>query len=402
VSGGTDAGKLFDRAFSLFFVGELISNCGTWLQNVSQGVLIHTITGGSFMVGVANAAMFLPVLLLALPFGVLADRVDRKALLIASQLMAATAVGGLAVIAHNGGAMVGAIIVVSLLVGVQDAVAMPTSFALIPALVTRDQVGRATVATSVTFNLARVLGPAASAVLIASLGYAAAFGLNSLSFIVFAVALLLIRVEPVASQGGALGETLAYVKQDRRMRLMLIGIAVVAVAFDPVITLSPVFAAHVFDQPVTAAGFLVAAYGIGAMASVIWSVRTFRGPVSQRFGLLTPAMLLFAAGLIVFASTSVYWVGLAALCIAGAGSLFAVTTLTAGIQEEIPERMRGRVMGLWTVAFLGPRPFAALLSGSIADVVSPRAAVLVLVVPLVLMALLGAGRLRPGTGQGRR
>lgn len=394
-SGGGSRDRFFGWSFGVFFAGQLISNCGTWLQNVAQGILVHDLTGGSFMVGVTNAAMFLPVPLLALSFGALADRVDRKRMLLASQLVAAAAVGELALLAGSGHATVAAVIVVALLVGIQDAVAMPTSFALVPALVKHEQVGRATSSIAITFNLARVLGPMAASVLIASVGFGLAFGLNSVSFLLFAVALLAIRPRQMSPQGGTVAETLRYAWRDRRIRLMLLGVAVGAVAFDPIITLSPVFASHVFALPVADAGYLVAAYGAGALASVIWSVRVFRGPASDRFRMLAPAMLVFAAGLVVFASTSSFWVGMAGLAVAGAGSLFALTTFTAGIQESVPESMRGRVMGLWTVAFLGLRPFAALLGGSIADLASPSVAVLVLTLPLVLMALFGLGRLRP-------
>src|SRR3954464_5592074 len=188
--------KLFaNRNFRLFFTGQLISNTGTWLQNVAQGVLVLRLTDSSLMVGVSNAALFVPVLLLALFGGRLADAFDRRRLLIGTQFLAMGATGVLAILAGSGNATVAAVLVVAVLVGVQYAVSIPAMGALLPALVDRSQLGQAIGMNSVTYNLARVIGPVIATVTIAAVGFGWAFALNSLSFVALIVALSMLRLD---------------------------------------------------------------------------------------------------------------------------------------------------------------------------------------------------------------
>ncbi|HXJ67224.1 MAG TPA: MFS transporter, partial [Actinomycetota bacterium] len=170
-----------NRNFRLFFTGQLISNTGTWLQNVAQGVLVLRLTNSSLMVGVANAALFVPVLLLSLFGGQLADRFDRRRLLLSTQVLALIATAVLAVLAGTGNAKVVVVIVVAVVIGIQYAVSIPAMGALLPALVDRSQLGEAIGMNSVTYNLARVVGPVIATVTIAAVGFGWAFALNSLS-----------------------------------------------------------------------------------------------------------------------------------------------------------------------------------------------------------------------------
>ena len=382
------------RNFRLLFFGQLISNSGTWLQNAAQGVLVLKLSGSPLMVGVTTAAMFFPVIPLALLGGKLADRFDRKRLLVGTQVVALSATGILAILAATGRATVAAVLVVALVVGAQYAVSIPATFALLPSLVERDQLGQAIGANSITYNVARVAGPLISTAAITAIGFGFAFGLNSLSFLALIVALLYIRPREVEGTGesvGSIGEGVAYAWRTKRVRLMLLGVVVGAAALDPAFTLAPVFAERVFGHPAADGGILMAAFGTGAILSGVVSSRAFRG--TPRFRLLMPTMLVFAAGLTAFLLSPGFWPAVPALFVAGIGSLLAMIIWTTGIQHEVPEAFRGRVMGLWTLAFLGTRTFAGLLSGALADSLGPRSAVLVLMVPLVLVALLVAPRL---------
>jgi MFS family permease len=381
-----------NRNFRLFFFGQLVSNSGTWLQNVAQGVLVLQLTHRSFMVGVTSAALFVPVLLLALAGGRLADRIDRRRLLIGSQLLAMAATGVLAVLAATGHASAAAVIVVAALAGVQYAVSIPTMGALIPALVEREQLGQAIGLNSVTYNVGRVIGPIVSTAAIAALGFGWAFGINSLSFVVLIAALLLMRIEPSqrgGREGGSIGDALRLSWRSPRLRMMLVAVAAVSIAADPVVTLSPAFARDVFDRSTSDAGLVVAAFGIGAIASVAFLARAFRAPAATRVRFLRPAMFVFAAGLAAFAWIPSFWPAMAALVVGGVGYLAASTTWTTSIQEEVDEDMRGRIMALWTIAFLGSRPLAALIDGGVADLAGPRVAVLVVLIPLLAVALFG-------------
>jgi MFS family permease len=386
-----------NRNFRLFFFGQLVSNSGTWLQNVAQGVLVLQLTHRSFMVGVTSAALFAPVLLLALAGGRLADRIDRRRLLIGSQILAMAATGVLAVLAATGHATVAAVIVVAALVGVQYAVSIPTMGALIPALVEREQLGQAIGLNSVTYNVGRVIGPIVSTAAIAALGFGWAFGINSLSFVALIAALLLLRIEPSgrgAREGGSIKDALRLSWRSPRLRVMLGAVAAVSIAADPVVTLSPAFAHDVFGRGAADAGLVVAAFGVGAIASAALLARAFRAPAATRVKFLRPGMLVFASGLAAFAWIPSFWPALAVLLVGGVGYLASSTTWTTALQEEVDDDMRGRIMGLWTIAFLGSRPLAAIIDGGVADLAGPRVAVLVVLVPLVAVAVLGVPVLR--------
>ncbi len=386
-----------NRNFRLFFTGQLISNTGTWLQNVAQGVLVLRLTGSSLMVGVANAALFLPVLLLALFGGGLADRFDRRRLLIATQVLALVATGVLAVLAGTGNATVGVVIAVAVVVGLQYAVSIPAMGALLPSLVDRSQLGEAVGMNSVTYNVARVVGPIVATVTIAAVGFGWAFALNSLSFVALIVALSMLRLERTASgehRGGSIREVIRLAWEQPRLRVMLFGVAAVSMAADPVITLGPTFAQDVFGHNDNWAGFIVAAFGIGSILAALLLSRTFRAPGAARLRALPWSMAVMALGLAGFAFVPWFWPALVVLMVGGAGYLIASTAWTTALQEEVEDRMRGRIMGLWTVAFLGTRPIAALIDGAMADLVGPRVAVLVILIPLVLVTAFGVRVLR--------
>ena len=346
-----------NRNFRLFFTGQLISNTGTWLQNVAQGVLVLRLTGSSLMVGVANAALFVPVLLLSLFGGRLADRFDRRRLLLGTQVLALVATAALAVLAGTGNATVAAVIVVAILIGIQYAVSIPAMGALLPALVDRSQLGEAIGMNSVTYNLARVIGPIVATVTIAAVGFGWAFALNSLSFIGLIVALSMLRLERAPrpeGRGGSIREVASVAWRNPRLRVMLFGVAAVSMAADPVVTLGPSFAQDVFGKNDNWAGFIVAAFGIGSILSALFLSRTFRAPGAARLRALPYSMGVMAVGLAGFAFVPWFWPALVVLMVGGAGYLIASTAWTTALQEEVEDRMRGRIMGLWTLAFLGP------------------------------------------------
>jgi len=145
---------------------------------------------------------------------------------------------------------------------------------------------------------------------------------------------------------------------------------------------------------VAEAGLLVSSFGGGAIVTAFALGRAFRSPAERRYRFLGLSMLVFAAGMVAFAASPSLGLASAALVVAGGGFLASSTTWTTGIQEEVPEGMRGRIMGLWTLAFLGTRPVASLIDGAVADLVDPRIAVLAVLVPLVLVALLGVRSLQ--------
>jgi MFS family permease len=355
-------------------------------------------------VGLTNAALFLPVLFLALPGGRLADRFDRRRLLVAAQVLAMVATGGLAILAATGNVGVPAVLVVSAVVGIQYALSIPTMLALLPALVEPDELGMAIGLNSITYSAARILGPAIAAALITQVGYGAAFALNSLSFAALIFAVMKMRPRrQVVDESGSIREALRFAWNDKRIRLMLIGVTTVFIAMDPLLTLGPAFVTAL-GEPVSHAPWLMAAFGVGAIVAAAVATKGFRSHGSARYSALAPWTLVYAAGMAGLAFAPSIGVALLAVVAAGSGFLVTSTNWTAGLQEETPDPLRGRVMAIWTLCTLGSRPFASIFDGAMADATSPRLAATLLLVPLVIVGLLGARRLsrRRGSGAGAR
>jgi MFS family permease len=396
------SGGLFaNRNFRLFFTGQLISNTGNWLQLAAQAVLVKQLSGSSFAVGMTTAALFVPVWIFALPGGRLADAVDRRRVLVAMEVLAMVATGALAALAATGHATVAAVVVVALLVGVQFAVSIPTMMALLPALVERRQIGQAIGMNSITYNVARALGPALATAIIATLGFGLTFALNALSFVALIVAVLMLRPRMTleadaadGADGGSIREALAFAWSDRRLRAMLVGVASVAIASAPVVALAPTFAHDVFGERAADAGLLISGFGTGAIVGALFLTRAFRSHGRARFELLVPAGLILSASLIAFALSPSLPIGAICLALAGAGFIASNVTWTTGVQQAAPEHLRGRIMGIWTLAYLGMWPIAAPVGGAIADIVSPRVAVLVMALPVVVAAIAGVRVIR--------
>jgi predicted MFS family arabinose efflux permease len=254
--------------------------------------------------------------------------------------------------------------------------------ALIPALVEPDHLDDAIALNSASFTLARATGPALAGLVVAALGAAWAFGINALTFLPLILVLMLIRPRDVEQRGGdgSVRAGLAYVKERKAMLWLVLATLAVGWAGDPVNTLSPAYA-DMFGLDETFVGLQVAAFGTGAAVASL-AVRTIR----SRLGLISTTkagLALLAIGLVGYAAAPHEIAVLAALFIAGIGFLLGVTTTNSNLQRRLDENMRGRVMALWSMAFLGSRPLAAIIDGVVADLVSPRLGVLSAALPLL-------------------
>jgi MFS family permease len=373
------------RNFGPYFVGNASSASGTWFQNLAASLYVYRHTHHSpFLLGVLQFATFIPVLVLAPWAGSAADRFDRRQLVLVTQVVATFLGALLAALAWSGDASVAVVIGISLGLGVVSAFSAPASQALIADLVPRSEIQSAVALNSMTFNLARAVGPALAAVSVRHLGIPASFAINSGSYLVLVAGVLLVRppARERARRGEAsLRESLRLVRAQPRLLAFLLIVTAVGFASDPVNTESPAFA-RTFHRPDTDAGYLIGAFGAGAVTAAF--VLAGRVAGTQRRMLLTLAMLGF--GMIGFSVSP--WLGLAFpfLAIAGFGYLASNTHATSRLQLDVAEHQRGRIMALWSVAFLGLRPLASLADGGIAGAVDVRAAGVVLALP----ALAGA------------
>ena len=373
------------RNFGPYFIGNASSATGTWFQNLAASLFVYRHTHSPFLLGVLQFATFIPVLLLAPWAGSAADRFDRRRLVLWSQLCATMLAALLAGLAWAGLAPVAVVITVSLGLGVVSAFSAPAAQALIADLVPREEIQSAVALNSMTYNLARAVGPALAALSVRKLGIPASFAINSGSYLVLVAGVLMVQppVRELARRGEAsLRESLRLLREQPQLLGFLLIVTAVGFGSDPINTESPAFA-HAFHRPDTDAGYVIGAFGAGAVLAAF--VLAGRTAGTRRRMATTLALLGF--GVIGFSVSPWLGLGFVFLAFAGFGYLASNTHATSRLQLDVDIAQRGRIMALWSVAFLGLRPLASLADGAIAGAFGVRAAGVVLALP----ALAGAG-----------
>jgi MFS family permease len=375
------------RNFGPYFVGNAASASGTWFQNLAAQLLVYRLTHSPFLLGVLNFGNFIPVLALAPWAGSAADRFDRRRLVLVTQLGSTALSALLAVLAWTGNAPVWVVVVCALGLGIGSAFAAPASMALVADLVPRSELQSAVALNSMTYNLARAVGPVLAALSVKHLGIPASFAINSGSYLLLVAGVLVVRTEPRRRASRAetrLRESLGLVRRQPRLLAFLLIVTTVGFASDPVNTEAPAFA-RAFGRPDTWAGVIIGVFGAGAVTAAFLLAGRVAGSSRRMLATLT-ALGVGVAG---FSLSRPLWLAFGFLAVAGFGYLASNTSATSRLQLEVAEHQRGRVMALWSVAFLGLRPLASLADGGIAGVFGVRAAGVCLALP----ALLGAAAL---------
>jgi MFS family permease len=387
---------LASRDFGVYFAGSALSNVGTWFQNIAAGLLVYELTRSTLLVGAVNFAQFAGAFLLAPWAGAAADRFDRRKLLMVSQAGAAVVGAALAVITLVGAATAPIVVAAAALLGLALAFMVPALLALVPLLVDREDLDAAVSLNSVTFNLARAVGPVLGALVVGRAGYGVAFGLNAVSFLAFVVALVFVRPraqERVRGPRPRLTESIARVRREPVWGALLVVVVVASTATDPINTITPELALDVFGGREVDVGLLVGAFGTGATVTAL----TLTSWLRTRPHALVGAMLVQGLGMAAVGLAPSFALALLAMAVSGGGFIAAITRSTARLQSEVPDSQLGRVMALWSLAFVGTRPFAALLDGLVAEWLGARAAAMVLALPVMLAAPWVHGRLRAGS-----
>jgi MFS family permease len=309
-----------------------------------------------------------------------------------TQSIAIVLSGGLGLLAWHDLAPPAVVIGDAVALGIVSAFSAPAQQAMIPQLVETHEVPTAVALNSMTFNLARAVGPASAALAVEYLGIPAAFGLNALSYLVFIGALLLIGPQAQELADRSVSHLRASVDLLRRrpqLIVFLVIVAAVGFASDPVNTLAPAWA-HAFGEKDTTAGYIIGVFGAGAVTAGLVVAGRVGGSRRRMFATL----LLLGGGLVAFSLSP--WLGLALpfLFVAGFGYLASNTHATSRLQLGVDPWERGRIMALWSVAFLGLRPFASILDGAIAAAFGVRVAGIVLALPALGCAVWMAVRAR--------
>jgi MFS family permease len=363
------------RNFRLFFIGQLISVSGTWMQSVAQGWLVLQLTGSSVDLGFAIALQYVPILLFGTYGGLVADRHEKRRILYCTQsaagLLALTL--GLLMTTHH--VTVDTVFVLATLLGFVNLFDVPARQAFVQEMVGRDLITNAVSLNSVLMNSGRVIGPGVAAGLIALVGTAACFYTNAASYVAVIVALALMRrsellpLQIVQRQPGQLRLGLKYVFETPQLRNVIIAVAVVGTfAFNFTVTL-PLLAHVTFHQKSAAQyGILMGCMGIGAVLGGLLVAHRSR-PTPKLLALLAVAFGLFMT-LVAFAPT-ILWAEIA-LVPTGACSIAFVSSANSTLQLNSGQQMRGRVMSLYSTAFLGTTPFGAPLVGVLIAATNPR------------------------------
>ncbi len=377
---------LLRRNFGPYFVGNLMSNMGTWIQNIALALLIFRLTGSTFLVAMTTFSQFLGLIVLAPWTGSVADRFDRRRLIVLTQVVASLSGGILALVTYLGLVTPAWLIGTALLFSITKAFVLPAQQALVTQLVERKDLQAAVALNSITFNLARAVGPVIGAGLILTLGFTWAFSINALSYLALAGAVMVVRIEsPEAGRSTertSLLETIRVVRKDPLIGPLLIAVAATSIAVDPVNNLTPAFAVEIYGKPDTFTGVLIGMFGLGAALTAAFVVTKVRAT----FRSISLGMAGLGVAIVTFGMSGHPNTGMAALFVGGIMYIVSVTLSTTLVQINTAEDHRGRVMALWGVAFLGLRPLASLVDGSVATLVNVRMAALVMAVPVLLGA----------------
>jgi MFS family permease len=358
----------------LFFAGQCVSLIGTWSQNVALAWLVYSLSNSGTILGFAIAAQTLPILLLGPIGGLLADRFDKRRLLAASQVaLGVTSLAiGLLVITKN--AEIWALFALSLVIGIANSVANPTRQSFISELVPAEHLRAAVSIGSVLVNAARAIGPAIAGVLISTVGIEVCFFVDAVSYLFVVAALGAMRSGELRSPlrtirgKGQIRDGFQYVRNAPPLLtplLMMVLIGTFAYEFQ---VLLPLVAANVFDGDASTLSALLAAQGAGAIIGGLYVAR--RG--STGIAAVTRGSALFGAAMALAALAPTFHTEVALLFVVGACSVQFLSVGNSTLQLNADPRYRGRVMALWSMAFLGSTPIGGPIIGWIAETSSPR------------------------------
>jgi MFS family permease len=382
---------LLDRSFGPYFLGKLLSTIGVWVHNIAAAIVVWELTRSALLVGAVSVGQFLPQLVLTPWSGARADRGDRRRQIITGRLVTAAGSIGLvlwaAIIGLEGLAGAFAVILAATVVGIGFALGGPAMQSLIPALVRPSELPNAIALSSVPFTVARASGPAIGALLVTTTGPSVAFGIAAVTNLLFAAIIWRLPIRRVARRRTSDGRVRAgvrYVREHRSMLALLVGVAAIGVGADPVITLTPSVAERL-GMTSSFIGLQASAFGVGAGIAFLALSRVRMRLGLHRLG--TTGLGMLATGMTILAVAHAPWLAITALLVGGSGMTFALTSMTTLVQQQVPEELRGRVMALWSVAFLGSRPLTAGVTGAVADLTSVTVALLLVVAVLVAGAI---------------
>ena len=373
------------RNFQLFFGGQLISLIGTWMQTVAQSWLVYKLTGSGLLLGAVGFSSQIPVFLFAPIGGITADRMNRQRVVIATQTISMLLAFVLAALTLTGKVQVWHVFVLAASLGVVNAFDIPGRQSFLVDMVGKEDLMNAIALNSSMFNGARVIGPAVAGILVARLGEGWCFFVNGVSYIAVIIGLLLMRVESAprfSTKGSPLDhivEGFQFVEHTAPIRTLLLLLGVVSVTGMPYVVLMPIFADRVLhgggqelasligahDLGAVRLGILMGAAGVGALLGAL--TLAMRSGVKGLGRWVAVCCAGFGVSLMLFAASKIFWLSVVLLLPVGYFIMLQMAASNTLIQSMVPDALRGRVMAVYSMMFMGMAPIGALLGGAISD-----------------------------------
>ena len=358
------------RNFRLFFSGQLISLIGTWMQNVAQSWLVYRLTGSSALLGMVGFAGQIPVFLISPLGGLIADRHSRQRTVIATQTSAMILAFILAGLTLSGRVQVWHIFLLAALMGVVNAFDIPARQSFLVEMVGREDLINAIALNSSMFNGARIVGPAVAGILVATIGEGWCFFANGASYIAVIIGLTMIRVAPAAAPKKASAishiiEGFRFVAHTAPIRALLLLLGLVSLTGMPYAVLMPVFADQIFHSGARGLGILMGFSGAGALVGAL--ALATRQTVSGLGRWVAVSTGVFGVSLILFSFSRSFWIAASLLVPVGLAMMTQMGASNTLIQTMTPDHLRGRVMSVYSMMFMGMAPVGALLAGVLAD-----------------------------------
>src|SRR3954469_2196452 len=381
-TGGISFRKTFSafkhRNFRLYFIGQLISFTGTWMTTTAQGWLVYQLTGSKALLGIGAAAASAPMLFFAAWGGWMADRYPKRSVIVVTQICSMILSLAMAVLVWSKVVQSWQIIVLAIFGGITMAFDMPARQSFVVEMTSKEDLMNAISLNSSAFNCARIVGPSIAGLLMAHIGIAACFFVDGISFIPVIAGLLLMRLPkktaPIESASGPLGQALEgfrYVWLHPRVLTILSLFAVVGIFGWSYSVLMPAFAHDVLHLGANGYGLLMAGSGVGALAGALTVASA--GHIIPTRTMALGGVWIFSVTLALFAYNKNLYLGVFLLAIVAFGIVLYFSTSNTVLQSIVPDEMRGRVMGIWTLIFGGMIPLGSLEAGVMADILGTPA-----------------------------
>lgn len=368
------------KNFRIYWFGMLISLVGTWIQSVAQSWLVFELTKSAFLLGVVGFLGAIPIFFLSLFGGVLADRVNKRNILITTQFAFMFLAFLLAVLTHLKLITPSQIMFIALLNGVVMAFDAPSRQAVVVELVGREHLSNAIALNSVAFNSSRIIGPALAGILVSIVGMSGCFYINGVSFLAVIIALFLIKINDRKTVSNNtplrdLKEGLVFIRNHRLILILMTMVGSVSLFGISYIILMPVFASDILKMDVKGLGVLMSSAGFGALCGALILARL--GDFRRKGRFIMFSSFVFSVSLILFSFSRHYLLSMAALIFVGGSSVAAVALVNTVLQTRIADNFRGRVMSVFMLTFAGLMPFGNLIAGLLAQAFGVSAALAV-------------------------